>query len=105
MIDGKATYACTRLAVEVQGREIKTVESLRQGDNCDEVIDGFVKHDALQCGFCTPGFVVATRAFLNKNPNASLEEIQKGLGGNLCRCGTYAGITACALELAKKGGA
>lgn len=105
MIDGKATYACTRLAVEVQGREIKTVESLRQGDNCDEVIDGFVKHDALQCGFCTPGFVVATRAFLNKNPNASLEEIQKGLGGNLCRCGTYNGITACALELAKKGGA
>ena len=94
MIDGKATYACTRLAVEVQGREIKTVESLRQGDNCDEVIDG-----------CTPGFVVATRAFLNKNPNASLEEIQKGLGGNLCRCGTYNGITACALELAKKGGA
>lgn len=105
MIDGKATYACTRLAVEVQGREIKTVESMRQGDNCDEVIDGFVKHDALQCGFCTPGFVVATRAFLDKNPNASLEEIQKGLGGNLCRCGTYNGITACALELAKKGGA
>ena len=105
MIDGKATYACTRLAVEVQGRDIKTVESLRQGDTCDEVIDGFVKHDALQCGFCTPGFVVATRAFLDRNPNASLEEIQKGLGGNLCRCGTYNGITACALELAKKGGA
>ncbi|MBI1311653.1 2Fe-2S iron-sulfur cluster binding domain-containing protein [bacterium] len=105
MIDGKATYACTRLAVEVQGREIKTVESLRQGDTCDEVIDGFVKHDAMQCGFCTPGFVVATRAFLDRNPNASLEEIQKGLGGNICRCGTYAGITACALELAKKGGA
>ena len=105
MIDGKATYACTRLAVEVQGREVKTVESMRQGDNCDEVIDGFVKHDALQCGFCTPGFVVATRAFLDKNPDASLEEIQKGLGGNLCRCGTYNGITACALELAKKGGA
>ncbi len=105
MIDGKATYACTRLAVEVQGREVKTVESLRQGDSCDEVIDGFVKHDALQCGFCTPGFVVATRAFLDRNPGATLEEIQKGLGGNLCRCGTYNGITACALELAKKGGA
>jgi len=105
MIDGKATYACARLAIEVQGKAIQTVESLRQGEHCDAVIDGFVKHDAMQCGFCTPGFVVATRAFLNKNPNASLEEIQKGLGGNLCRCGTYAGITACALELAKKGGA
>ncbi|MHC4878886.1 MAG: (2Fe-2S)-binding protein [Planctomycetota bacterium] len=105
MIDDKATYACTRLAVECQGREVKTVESMRQGDNCDEVIDGFVKHDALQCGFCTPGFVVATRALLDRNPDATLEEIQKGLGGNLCRCGTYNGITACALELAKKGGA
>ena len=80
-------------------------ESLAGGGQVDAVVNCFVKHDAMQCGFCTPGFVVATRAFLNKNPNASLEEIQKGLGGNLCRCGTYNGITACALELAKKGGA
>ena len=71
----------------------------------DEVVQGFVKHDALQCGFCTPGFVMATRAFLNKHPQASLEEIRKGLGGNICRCGTYHGITQCALELARKGGA
>lgn len=104
MIDGKATYACTRLAVECDGKDIATVESLRDGDKCDAVIDGFVKHDGLQCGFCTPGFVVATRAFLDKNPEASLEQIQAGLGGNLCRCGTYAGITACALELVQKGG-
>ena len=104
MINGKAIYACARLAVECEGMDIKTVESLRNGDTVDPVISCFVKHDAMQCGFCTPGFVVATRAFLNQKPNASLAEIQKGLGGNLCRCGTYAGITACALELAKKGG-
>ena len=104
MIDGKATYACARLAVECEGKDIKTVESLRNGDKVDPVISCFVKHDAMQCGFCTPGFVVATRAMLNQKPNASLAEIQKGLGGNICRCGTYAGITACALELAKKGG-
>jgi xanthine dehydrogenase YagT iron-sulfur-binding subunit len=105
MIDGKAIYACARLAHECEGKKITTVESLRNGNQVDEVISGFVKHDAMQCGFCTPGFVVATRAFLNTKPNASLEEIRKGLGGNICRCGTYDGITKCALELAKKGGA
>ena len=105
MIDGKAVYACARLAHECVGKKVTTVESLRNGDQVDEVISGFVKHDAMQCGFCTPGFVVATRAFLNTKPKASLEEIRKGLGGNICRCGTYDGITKCALELAKKGGA
>lgn len=105
MIDGKAVLAGARLAVEVQGKDIRTVESLRQGDEVDPVVAGFVKHDAMQCGFCTPGFVAATRAFLNKKPNASLDEIRKGLGGNICRCGTYDGITKCALEIASKGGA
>jgi len=105
MIDGKAVYACSRLAIECEGKKIATVESLVQGDKVDPVVDGFVKHDAMQCGFCTPGFVVATRAFLNANPKATLEEIRKGLGGNICRCGTYDGITKCALEIAQKGGA
>lgn len=104
-IDGKATYACSRTAMECVGKKIRTVESLSEGGKLDEVIQGFVKHDAMQCGCCTPGFVMATRAFLDKKPNATLNDIQKGLGGNVCRCGTYAGITACALEIAKKGGA
>jgi len=104
MIDGKAVYACARLAIDCVGKDIKTVESLRNGDEVDPVITGFCRHDGMQCGFCTPGFVVATRVFLNQKPSATLPEIQKGLGGNICRCGTYAGITACALELAKKGG-
>lgn len=104
MIDGKPALAGSKLAVECEGQKITTVELLRNGEEVDEVVAGFVKHDAMQCGFCTPGFVMATRAFLNKNPNATLEEIQKGLGGNICRCGTYAGITQCALEIAKKGG-
>jgi len=105
MIDGKAVLASSRLAIECQGHKITTVESLKTAAELDEVVAGFVKHDAMQCGFCTPGFVMATRAFLDKNPDASLEEIQKGLGGNICRCGTYRGVTQCALELAKKGGA
>ncbi len=103
MVDGKATYAGTTFALQVEGKAIKTVEALRDGRNVDPVITGFVKHDGMQCGYCTPGFVVATRAFLDQNPNASLEEVRKGLGGNICRCGTYDGITKCALELAKGG--
>jgi aerobic-type carbon monoxide dehydrogenase small subunit (CoxS/CutS family) len=105
MIDGKAVLAGSRLAIECTGKKITTVESLRNGDNIDEVIAGFVKHDGMQCGFCTPGFVMATRAFLNKYPKATLEQIRSGLGGNICRCGTYHGITQCALEIAQKGGA
>ena len=103
MIDGKAVLAGSRLAIECEGRKIRTVESLRQGEKIDEGVSGFVKHDAMQCGFCTPGFVMATRAFLDKNPKASLADIRKGLGGNICRCGTYQGITQCALEIAKGG--
>lgn len=101
LIDGKPTYACARLAMECVGKKITTIESLAAND---PVIAGFVKHDALQCGFCTPGFVMATKAFCDKNPGATLEQVRKGLGGNICRCGTYVGITACAMELVKKGG-
>lgn len=107
IIDGQPVYACSRLAVEVQGKKITTVEGLSTGKNVDQVVSAFVKHDASQCGYCTPGFVVAVRAFLNTNPKADLEEIRKGLGGNLCRCGTYEGVASAAMELcgAKKGGA
>ena len=103
MIDGKATYAGTVLALQARGKQIRTVESLAAGGDIDPVVAGFVEHDGMQCGYCTPGFVVATRAFLDANPNASLEQIREGLGGNICRCGTYDGITKCALELAKGG--
>ena len=103
LIDGKTVLAGSRLAIECEDKKIRTVESLRRGEKVDAVVAGFVKHDAMQCGFCTPGFVVATRAFLDKNPKASLADIQKGLGGNICRCGTYQGITMCALEISKGG--
>lgn len=103
LVDGKATFAATVLALSARGKQIQTVESLRQGDQLDPVVRGFVKHDAMQCGFCTPGFVMATRAFLDKHPGATLEQIREGLGGNICRCGTYDGITKCALELAARG--
>ena len=103
LIDGKATLAGSRFAIELKGKKITTVESLRKDNEVDEVVSGFVKHDASQCGFCTPGFVVATRAVFNAKPKASLAEVHKALGGNICRCGTYDGINRCALEIAKGG--
>ena len=99
IIDGKAVLAGSRLAIECEGQKIRTVESLVADGNIDPVVAGFVKHDAQQCGFCTPGFVMAMRAFVDKNPRASDQEIREGLGGNICRCGTYDGIMKCALEL------
>lgn len=105
IIDGKPALACAKLAVECVGKKITTVEGLNSGKEVDDVVKCFVKHDATQCGYCTPGFVVATRAFIDAHPGAKLEEIRKGLGGNICRCGTYDGVAHAALECAsRKGG-
>jgi xanthine dehydrogenase YagT iron-sulfur-binding subunit len=89
MLDGKPIYSCTMLALEAQGKKIRTAESLVDGGKLDAVPAAFVKYDAQQCGFCTPGFVVAMRAALDKNPKATPAEIEEGLSGNICRCGTY----------------
>jgi xanthine dehydrogenase YagT iron-sulfur-binding subunit len=101
IIDGKAVYSCTVLAIESQGKAITTVEGLMQGDKLHPLQQAFVDNDGQQCGFCTPGFVVACKAFLDKNPNPTAEEINKGLGGNLCRCGTYVGVRAAVAQAAK----
>jgi xanthine dehydrogenase YagT iron-sulfur-binding subunit len=106
IIDGKPVYSCSVLAIEAQGKAITTVEGLAQGDKLHPVQQAFIDNDGQQCGFCTPGFVVACKAFLDKNPNPTPEQVQKGLGGNLCRCGTYIGVRAAVLQAAKaqKGG-
>lgn len=107
LIDGKPVYSCTKLAIECQGQKISTVESLHSATSTDPVVTAFCKHDGMQCGFCTPGFVVAVRGFCNQHPGASLEDCKKGLGGNICRCGTYDGVLKAAYETAQaaKGGA
>jgi aerobic-type carbon monoxide dehydrogenase small subunit (CoxS/CutS family) len=92
--------ASTILALQARGKEIRTAESLG-GTKLDAVPRAFVDHDAQQCGFCTPGFVVAVRAFLNQHPAASEEEIRSGLNGNICRCGTYANVIHAALAAVK----
>ncbi len=92
--DGRPIYACSRLMIESAGRSITTVEGLGSPDAMHDVQQAFVENDAQQCGYCTPGFVVATAALLARHPAPSEQEIEAGLGGNLCRCGTYKGIRA-----------
>jgi xanthine dehydrogenase YagT iron-sulfur-binding subunit len=106
IMGGAPVYACSVLAIEAQGKDITTVEGLSTGGKLHPLQAAFIEHDAQQCGFCTPGFVVACKAFLDKNPNPTLEGIEKGLGGNLCRCGTYVGIRQAVLTAAQamKGG-
>ena len=106
ILDGKPVYACSVLAIEAQGKDIQTIEGLATGGRLHPVSAAFVDHDAQQCGFCTPGFVMAAKAFIDKNPNPTMVDVEKGLGGNLCRCGTYVGVRQAVLEAAKvmKGG-
>lgn len=102
LVDGEPMYSCSLLAIEAEGMKITTVEGLGTPDDMSDVQEAFVEHDASQCGFCTPGFVVATTAFVRDNPGASLDDVRAGMGGNLCRCGTYKGITEAAYNLATK---
>ncbi len=104
LLDGKPVYSCTTLALEARGREVKTAESLVQNGKLDPVPAAFAECDAQQCGFCTPGFVVALRACLDKHPNATPEQVEEGLAGNICRCGTYEQMRHAIALLTKKGG-
>lgn len=106
ILDGRPVYACNMLAIEAESHRIETIEGLGTAGELHPVMAAFVDNDAQQCGFCTPGFVVACKAFLDKHPDPTLEDVEHGLGGNLCRCGTYAGVRQAVLEAAKtlKGG-
>src|SRR5579862_131103 len=89
IIDGRTVYACSTLAIDVQGKPIRTIDGLASGATLHPVQQAFCDVDALMCGFCTPGFVMATVALLERNPNPTLEQAKKGLDGNICRCGTF----------------
>jgi xanthine dehydrogenase YagT iron-sulfur-binding subunit len=99
IVDGDPIYSCTTLAVSCQGHTIETLESFDTGEG--SVPQAFHQNDGLMCGYCTPGFVTACKAFLDKHPGAALAEIRKGLEGNICRCGTYVGVLAAAESVAK----
>ncbi len=90
--DGKRIYSCSILAIDAQGLVITTIESLAVGGKLDPLQQAFVDADALQCGYCTAGFIMSAKAFLAENPHPTLQELKRGLCGNMCRCGTYANI-------------
>ncbi|HET8645633.1 MAG TPA: (2Fe-2S)-binding protein [Vicinamibacteria bacterium] len=92
LIDGAPRYSCLTLAVEAEGHPVVTIEGLLRGEALAPVQEAFVAEDALQCGFCTPGQVMAAEGLLRANPSPTLDEIRRAVSGNLCRCGAYAHI-------------
>src|SRR5262249_7655167 len=99
IVDGRTVYACSTLAIDVQGKSIRTVDGLAAANGAlHPVQQAFVDKDGLMCGFCTPGFVVATVALLEKYPNATDEQLRRGLDGNICRCGTFVRVMEAAQQ-------
>ena len=99
-IDDVPALACMTLAVDAIGRKITTIEGLSSGGTMHPVQAAFVKHDAMQCGFCTPGMVMSCAALLKRNPNPGLGDVKHAVSGNLCRCGTYPKVFAATLDVA-----
>jgi aerobic-type carbon monoxide dehydrogenase small subunit (CoxS/CutS family) len=87
IIDGRPVLSCMMLAVESDGKAIETIEGIARAKH--PLIETYVKYSCMQCGFCTPGFVVTAKALLDRNPDPTLDEIREALAGNVCRCGTY----------------
>ena len=102
LMDGEAVLACMILALDTRGHQITTVEGLAQDGQLTPVQQAFVAQDALMCGFCTPGLVMASTALLRQTPDPTPEEIRRGVSGNLCRCGTYPKVFAAVHEAALK---
>ena len=101
LIDHDSVYSCLTLTAACVGRSITTIEGLANGDTLNRVQAAFIEHDALQCGFCTPGQILAAVALLGENPNPSEAEVRRGMSGNLCRCGTYPKIVRAVLAAAE----
>ena len=101
-IDGTPALACMTLAIDALGRKITTIEGLAHGDKMHPVQAAFVEHDAMQCGFCTPGMVMSCAALLERNAAPTLAEVKHAVSGNLCRCGTYPKVFAATLDAAKQ---
>lgn len=104
-LDGKAVKSCTMFAVQADGRELTTIEGLATNGTLHPVQEAFWNHHGLQCGFCTPGMIMASKQLLDRNPNPTDAEIRHGLEGNLCRCTGYQHIVQAVKAAAGKAGA
>jgi xanthine dehydrogenase YagT iron-sulfur-binding subunit len=98
IVDGRTVYSCSTLAIEMQGKQIRTVEGLAQGNTLHPVQQAFCDRDGMMCGFCTPGFIMATVALLERNPNPTPAQARRALDGNICRCGTHVRVVEAALS-------
>jgi carbon-monoxide dehydrogenase small subunit len=99
IIDGEAIYSCLTLAIEAEGKSIQTLEGISDGITLHPVQQAFFDHQAMQCGYCTPGFIMATKALLDKNPNPTRDEVKEALSGHLCICGHYKKIVEAVLAV------
>jgi carbon-monoxide dehydrogenase small subunit len=102
VVDGAAVRSCLLFAAQMHGRDIQTVESLADGDRLNPLQEAFWEHHGLQCGFCTPGFLMTLTCFLRENPDPSEAEIREAIAGNLCRCTGYKNIVTAARAAADK---
>lgn len=101
-LDGEAVLSCMMLAMEADGRRVDTIEGLADGDELDPVQEAFIEEGAIQCGFCTPGFIMTARALLNENPDPSEGEIREYLKGNMCRCTGYVNVVKAVQSASRK---
>jgi carbon-monoxide dehydrogenase small subunit len=102
ILDGNAVYSCTVLAVEAEGREVLTIEGLGKEGKLHPLQEAFVEHDALQCGYCTPGMLMSLKALLERNPHPTEEDVRNAIDGNLCRCGCYPNIIEATVAASEK---
>jgi len=102
IVDGTGVLACTTLAIECDGKTVQTVEGIAADPKWKPLIDAYCRWDAMQCGYCTPGFLVSAKALLDKNPNPTEQECREALAGNICICGTYPRHSTAILEAALK---
>lgn len=101
LFDGRPVYACLMLAIECEGHEIETIESLSRDGKLHPIQQAFIECDALQCGFCTPGQILSIKALLDSTPNPTPDDVKRAVSGNLCRCGAYPKIVQAALQAAQ----
>lgn len=102
ILDGKPVYSCTSLAVEALGKEIQTVEGLSKERKLHPLQASFIEHDGLQCGYCTPGMLMSTKALLDRNPHPTEYDVRRSIDGNLCRCGSYLNIIEATITASEK---
>ena len=103
IMEGMPIYACSRLAIEADNKRITTIEGLSEGEKVHPIQEAFMQHDGLQCGFCTPGFIMSVKALADKNPRPSSVEMKEALSGNVCRCAAYPKILESAMAATRKG--